>query len=81
MNGLDLYPEMFNAAALASYYCSTDEGWDNFITWAKREEILEEGETMPRDVMTAASAGIRLIVRQVEIELIKARIEDVLGNI
>ena len=77
----DLYPEMFNAAALASYYCSTDEGWGHLVTWCRAEGILEPGEEMSQELMKASSAGIRLIVRQVEVELIAARIKDALGNL
>lgn len=71
---------MFYAAALAAYYCSTDDGWDNFITWAKGEGILQPGEEMSRELMHASCAGVRLICRQVEIELLDARLSQVLSD-
>lgn len=77
-----ILPEMFCAAALAAYYCSTDKGWEEFISWARAEGILRDGEEMSRDLMRASSSTIKLITRQVEIELLTARLSEVLpgGN-
>jgi hypothetical protein len=75
-----MLPEMFYAAALAAYYCSTDEGWEKFTGWAREEGILLDGEEMSRDLMRTSSSGIKLITRQVEIELLAARLSGVLPD-
>jgi hypothetical protein len=60
-------PDLFYAAALAAYYCSTDEGWGNFTAWARREGILGDGEDMPQELMR-------------EIEVLSARLAQVLNG-
>lgn len=76
-------PEIFYAAGLAADYCSTEEGWQNFLDWARREGILEGIEELDRGVMEESLSAIKLIVRQLEIDLFQERLSKALqhGNL
>lgn len=73
-------PEIFYAAGLAADYCSTDEGWANFLDWARREDILGDIEELSREVMEESLGAIRLIVRQLEIDLFQQRLSGALQH-
>lgn len=73
-------PEIFYAAGLAADYCSTDEGWENFTDWARREGILGDIEELSREIMEESLAGIKLIVRQLEIDIFQARLNEALQH-
>lgn len=73
-------PEIFYAAGLAADYCATDEGWENFTEWARREGILDDIEALDRGVMTEALFAIRLIVRELEIDLFQERLSKALQH-
>lgn len=75
----ELLPEMLSAAALAAYFCSTEDGWEKMEEWARREGIVLQDEKMSREVMKASSHGIKILIKQVEIELFKARIRRDFG--
>lgn len=73
-------PEIFYAAGLAADYCSTEEGWENFTSWARREGILEDIEALDREIMEESLSAIKLIVRQLEIDIFQARLNEALQH-
>jgi hypothetical protein len=73
-------PEIFYAAGLAADYCSTDEGWENFVNWARREGILGGVEELSREIMEESLSAIKFIVRQLEIDFFQARLNEALQH-
>lgn len=73
-------PEIFYAAGLAADYCSTDEGWANFTDWARREGILGNIEELSRDIMEESLHAIKLIVRQLEVDMFQVRLSEALQH-
>ena len=73
-------PEIFYAAGLAADYCSTDEGWENFTDWARREGILGNIEELSRDIMEESLHAIKLIVRQLEVDMFQVRLSEALQH-
>lgn len=76
----DLDHEMLCAAALAAAYTAQPQAWEDFTSWAREKGILAEGEMMSRERMLSASKIINIIIRQIEIELLSARLSEALGN-
>lgn len=77
---MNLDHEMLCAAGLAAAYCSTEDGWLNLNEWAREKGILEDGEYMSRALMAQSSKAINVMVRQVEIELLRARADHISGG-
>jgi hypothetical protein len=71
---------MLCAAALAAAYVSQPSVWEDFTAWAQEKGILEEGAVMSRAQMSGASRIINFIIRQIEIELLSARLSEALDK-
>lgn len=74
MSDEELFPKVLAAAALAAWYVSEPHVWDDFIEWCKYKEILKPDEDLEREVMRLSSRQIREIIREVEIQLLAAKI-------
>jgi len=76
MNGTpEEFPEMLMALQLAGAYCALD-GWEPFQQWVRGRRGLEEGEQLSRQFLAASAKAMDLIIRQVEIEFLAARLEQ-----
>jgi len=74
----ELFPEMLNAIGLATFCCA--DNWDVFVGWARKNGYLEEGEELDREIMRRASRVLPPLIRQIEIEMIAARLDQPPGK-
>lgn len=70
----DLFPEKLSAAGVAATYCAEPEVWTAFEAWMRRNGYLDKGAEVDREFMLEASFAIRQVIRQIEIELVSARL-------
>lgn len=77
----ELFPEKLSAAGVAAKYCSEPEVWAGFESWMRRSGYLDQGAEVDREFMLQASFAIRQVIRQIEIELVSARLTLAFENI
>jgi hypothetical protein len=68
------FSEHLAAAALAAYFVSDPEVWQQFTDWCIARGTVHEGEKMSRQAMRDASRNMWQVRRQIEIELLAERI-------
>jgi hypothetical protein len=76
----ELFPEMLAGAALAARFAAEEGVWEQFITWCRDNGILLDGEVMSRALMLRSSRVISEVRKQIEIELLAARISESLDH-
>ncbi len=67
-----------NAIGLATFCCA--DKWDVFVGWARDNGYLQEGEELDRKVMQAAARMLPPLLRQIEVEMIAARLDQPPGK-
>lgn len=78
----DVFPELLAGAGLAARFVAEPYIWDQFVEWCLDEGLLLPDEPpMSRELMLRSSLAMKSVIRQIEIQLLSAKISASLHDL